>query len=53
MFGSIGITELLIIGAIAALLFGPKQLPKLGRALGDTLREMRGIGKAIEEDLDK
>lgn len=49
MFG-LGVQELLIIGAIVALIFGPSQLPRLGRSVGETIREVRGIGKALEED---
>jgi sec-independent protein translocase protein TatA len=48
MFGSLGMGELLVIGVILAVLFGPSQLPKLGRSLGETIREFRNIGKEIE-----
>ena len=47
---SLGMPELLAIGVIALLIFGPRQLPKLGKAFGDTIREVRGIGKAFDED---
>jgi sec-independent protein translocase protein TatA len=52
----LGGPELLVIAVIALLIFGPKQLPKLGRSLGETIREARGIGRALEDihdDLDK
>jgi sec-independent protein translocase protein TatA len=55
MLGGLGMTELLVIAGIATLIFGPRQLPKLGRAMGDTIREMRGVGKelqALHEDED-
>lgn len=45
--GSLGMTELLIIAGIAILIFGPKQLPKLGRSVGETIREMRNVGKEL------
>jgi sec-independent protein translocase protein TatA len=48
MFGSLGLPEILVIGVILALLFGPSQLPKLGRSIGETIREFRAIGKEIE-----
>lgn len=52
MFGSLGPLELGIILLIAILIFGPKQLPKLGKSLGDTVREVRGIHKAVNGDDD-
>jgi sec-independent protein translocase protein TatA len=43
----IGMPEMLIIAGIALLIFGPRQLPKMGRALGETIRELRGISKEL------
>ena len=40
IFG-LGMPELLIILAVALLIFGPKHLPKLGSALGKTVRNLR------------
>jgi Tat protein translocase TatB subunit len=37
----IGLQELLVIGVIALLVFGPSKLPELGRMVGRTLRELR------------
>ncbi len=45
--GGIGIQELLVIAVICCLIFGPRQLPKLGRAMGETIKEFRSIGKTI------
>lgn len=48
-----GVPELLIILVVILLIFGPKNLPKLGSALGKTVKNLReGIGggdKEIEE----
>lgn len=38
---NIGTPELVIILAIALLLFGPKKLPEIGRSIGQGLRELR------------
>ena len=47
MFG-LGVTEIAIVGGILALLFGPSQLPRLGRSIGETIKEVRGIGKQLQ-----
>ncbi|MFR1641124.1 MAG: twin-arginine translocase TatA/TatE family subunit [Eggerthellaceae bacterium] len=40
-----GMPELLIILAVALLIFGPKNLPKLGASLGKTVKSLReGLG---------
>ena len=47
-FFVLGVPELLIILAVVLLIFGPKNLPKLGSALGKTvkgLKEGMGAGK--------
>ena len=41
MFGSLGAPELIAIFVLALLLFGPKKLPELGRALGKSFAEFR------------
>jgi sec-independent protein translocase protein TatA len=49
MFNNIGVSGLILILAIALILFGPSKLPQLGRALGDTLREFRNSTQNIAE----
>jgi len=44
-----GVWELLIVLAIALLIFGPKALPKLGKALGKTVGNFK---KGLEVDDD-
>lgn len=57
MFGSLGMTELLVIAGIALLIFGPRQLPKFGRSMGEMIREFRGVGKelqhAVEDEIEE
>jgi TatA/E family protein of Tat protein translocase len=43
---SIGMQELLLIGAIALIVFGPKKLPDIAKTLGKTMKEFR---KATDE----
>ncbi len=45
--GKIGIWELLIVLAIALLIFGPKALPKLGKAMGKTIGNFK---KGLNEE---
>lgn len=44
--------SLIIIGVIALLIFGPKKLPELGKAMGSTLREFRHATKGLTDDDD-
>ena len=37
----IGVPELIVILIIALLIFGPKNLPKLGAAIGKTVKNVR------------
>jgi sec-independent protein translocase protein TatA len=50
-------SEWIIILVIALLVFGPKNLPKIGRALGSGIKEfkdsMKGLGSEDEEEKDK
>jgi TatA/E family protein of Tat protein translocase len=56
LFQSFGPTELLIILGIALIIFGPTQLPKLGRSMGKAIRELRAssseVTKAVQEGLE-
>lgn len=48
-----GIWELLIVLAIALLIFGPKALPKLGKSLGKTVGNFKkGLGEDEEDEED-
>lgn len=55
MFGllpSIGPWELILILAIALIIFGPGKLPEVGKALGRGLREFRGAAKDITDQVN-
>ena len=53
MFTKIGTTELLLILAVALLIFGPTKLPKLGKAIGRTLGNFKRGLSAAERDGDE
>ncbi|MGI5823336.1 MAG: twin-arginine translocase TatA/TatE family subunit [Dethiobacteria bacterium] len=39
--GRIGIQELILILALALIIFGPRKLPEIGRSIGQGLREFK------------
>jgi len=47
--GGLGFPELLVIGVIALLLFGPKRLPDAGKALGQAVRGFKGAFEGKHE----
>jgi sec-independent protein translocase protein TatA len=53
MFGSIGFPEILLILALALLVFGPKKLPEIGRSIGRALREFRRTSDEIKEKIEE
>ncbi len=53
MFGRLGTTELLLILGIALLIFGPTKLPKLGKALGQTIGNFRKSSAVAESGGEK
>jgi sec-independent protein translocase protein TatA len=48
-FGGIGVWEILLIVLIALILFGPRKLPELARAMGEALREFKRAASSVEE----
>ncbi len=50
--GALGLQELLIIFLVLAVLFGTAKLPKLGKALGESIREFRNVGRELINDKD-
>jgi sec-independent protein translocase protein TatA len=47
MIGKLGLPELLLIGGIALLMFGPSKLGDLGKGLGEGIR---GFKAALRDD---
>ena len=48
----IGYTELFVIGVVAIIVIGPKDLPRVLRAVGQTVAKMRGKAREFQGHLD-
>jgi sec-independent protein translocase protein TatA len=53
MPGFIGLPEIILLGLVALLVFGPKRLPEMGRSLGRGLKEFKSSvsGDNREDDV--
>ena len=55
--GNLGMPELILILALALLLFGPKKLPEIGKqvgkALGEFKRTSNELKRTIEDEMDR
>jgi len=48
MIGMPGTTELILIFAVLFFLFGAKKLPQFGKAIGETVRNLRWSSKEVQ-----
>ncbi|MEC1718924.1 twin-arginine translocase TatA/TatE family subunit [Schinkia azotoformans] len=51
MLSNIGIPGLILILIIALVVFGPKKLPEIGRAFGQTLGEFKKSTRELTSDI--
>lgn len=51
MLSNIGVPGLILILVLALIIFGPKKLPEIGRAFGQTLREFKKSTKELTSDV--
>lgn len=50
MLSNIGIPGLILILVLALIIFGPKKLPEIGRAVGQTLGEFKKSARELTSD---
>ena len=50
MFSNIGVPWLSLILVLALIIFGPKKLPEIGRAVGQTLSEFKKSARELTSD---
>jgi sec-independent protein translocase protein TatA len=53
MPGKLGLPEILLILAVALLIFGPSKLADLGKGLGEGIRNFKSAVKDGERESDK
>ncbi|MFC4024312.1 twin-arginine translocase TatA/TatE family subunit [Oceanobacillus longus] len=54
MLSNIGIPGLILILILALIIFGPKKLPEIGKAFGQTLKEFKkSTNELLEDDSPK
>lgn len=52
MFGRIGAPELILILAIALVIFGPSKLPEIGKSLGRAISEFKGHANKLSKEME-
>ena len=53
IFESIGMQELILIGAIALIIFGPRKLPQMARTVGKMMAEFRKATSDFKETWER
>lgn len=48
----IGPLEILIVGVLALLVFGPEKLPEMGRSLGKGLAQIKKMASEVKSEFD-
>ena len=53
MFGPLGLPELLMIFAVALIVFGPRRLPEIGKTLGKALNEFKKASEELKNTIER
>ncbi len=49
----VGFSEMLLVGLIALLVFGPERLPKVAREAGLWIRKARTMASSVKQEIDR
>jgi len=52
LFGSLGVPEMVMIFVVALLLFGPRQMPQIGKSIGKALAEFRRASNEFKRTIE-
>jgi len=52
VFGPLGMPELVLIFAVALLLFGPRKMPQIGKSIGRALGEFRRASNEFKRTIE-
>jgi len=52
VFGSLGMPEIMMIFVVALILFGPRQMPRIGKSLGKALAEFRKASNDFKRTIE-
>jgi len=53
MFGSMGVTEWVIIAIVFLVLFGAKRIPDFAKGLGQGIKEFRKASQDIKKEIEE
>ena len=49
----VGFSEMLMVGLIALLVFGPERLPKVAREAGLWIKKARSMASSVKQEIDR
>jgi len=52
LFGSLGVPEMMLIFVVALILFGPRQMPQIGKSIGKALGEFRRASNEFKRTIE-
>lgn len=53
IFESIGTQEIILIGIVALIIFGPRKLPEIARTIGKTMADFRNVTNEFKSTWEK